>query len=53
MSDDNTYDSDTNIKMEKINSFENAKINKASYFYYHDQETPMKQRIMMLKKLFA
>jgi hypothetical protein len=45
ISDDNTYDSDTNVKMEKLNSFENSKINKNSYFYYHDQETPMKQRV--------
>ena len=38
--------------MEKLNNFEKGKINKNNYFYYHDQETPMKQRVLMLKKLF-
>ena len=50
---ENTYESDTNMKMEKFYYMDKTnKINNNMFFYNHGTDTPMKQRVIMLKKLF-
>lgn len=50
---ENTYESDTNMKMEKFYYMDKTnKINNNMYFYNYGTDTPMKQRVIMLKKLF-